>query len=1049
MTAADLACPACGTVLSANAKFCHECGSPLAARTGAAEYKQVTVLFADVVRSMDIAAAVGAERLREIMTALVQRASTVVRRYGGTVDKFTGDGIMAIFGAPVSLEDHAVRACAAALDIQEEARQLAVEVESKDALALQLRIGLNSGEVIAGEIGSGAMGYTAVGVHVGMAQRMESAAPPGGVMLSASTARLVENIAVLADPELVTIKGAADPVSARRLVALAPARERIGPHVSTLVGREWELAALTAMLNRSTRGHGCVAGLVGPPGIGKSRIIAETTSVAESQGVQVFWTYCESHTSEVAFHAVTRLLRAVLGTADLDDATARAKVRSQLPDADSVDLALLDDLLGIRDPATDLADIAPDARRRRLTALMNTAALTRSTPRVYVIEDAHWIDQASEAMLADFLAVVPRTRSLVLITYRPEYTGELTRIPGAQVIALAPLDDSQTAALIEQLLGADASVAALAEQIADRAAGNPFFAEQIIRDLADRSVISGAPGAYVCMDPDADVHVPASLQAAIAARIDRLDATAKRTLNAAAVIGSFDAELLTAVDTDPNLETLVRAELVDQVKFSPRAEYAFRHPLIRSVAYESQLKSDRVELHRRLAAAIEQTDENAALIAEHLEAAGDLHDAFDWHMRAGTWLRAYRDIGSAWTSWRRAREVADRLPADDPDRTAMRIAPRARLCATAWRAGGVADAGFDELRAMAVAADDKVSLAIGMAGQIQALTGNERFHEASQLAAELERLLESIGNPTLTVALMWTALNPNFKVGKATECVRVAQRVIDLADGDVHMGDLIIETPLIWALMTQAVARACLGQPSWKRQIEQSAAICREAQPGGRAVFDLLLYTFGTLHGLLRPEIPMVQDTADTLKRAEQRGDDFALTAARLLRGLILAQSEGPQRSDGFHLLAMAREAMAEKRFLISELPVIDLEIAKDKSRIGDHDGAIKILRAVVDHQITTGELIYRGAAVAALVEILLQCGTEADVQEAQSAIERLAAVPVEPGFVLYDVALLRLRALLAKARGDETSYRDFVDRYRAMATSLGFEGHIAMAEAM
>jgi adenylate cyclase len=177
-------------------------------------------------------------------------------------------------------------------------------------------------------------------------------------------------------------------------------------------------------------------------------------------------------------------------------------------------------------------------------------------------------------------------------------------------------------------------------------------------------------------------------------------------------------------------------------------------------------------------------------------------------------LRAYRDIGAAWTSWQRARQVADRLQVDDPDRTAMRIAPRARLCATAWRAGGsIADTGFDELRNMATAADDKVSLAIGMAGRIQALNGHERHREASQLSSELDPLLESIGDPTLTVALLWTALNPKFSVGGVTECLRLAQRVINLADGDFHMGDLIIETPLVWALMTRATAQACLGQP--------------------------------------------------------------------------------------------------------------------------------------------------------------------------------------------------------------------------------------------
>src|ERR1700759_5224870 len=188
MTTATVVCGACGTELPPNSKFCNECGAAAAIATTPAEYKQVTVLFADVVHSMDIAAAVGPERLREIMADLADRCATVVQRYCGTVDKFTGDGIMAVFGAPVALEDHAFRACLAALGVQEEARRFAVDVQGRDGVGLQLRVGLNSGEVIAGEIGSGAGGYTAVGEQVGRAQLMESVAPPGGVMLSASTA---------------------------------------------------------------------------------------------------------------------------------------------------------------------------------------------------------------------------------------------------------------------------------------------------------------------------------------------------------------------------------------------------------------------------------------------------------------------------------------------------------------------------------------------------------------------------------------------------------------------------------------------------------------------------------------------------------------------------------------------------------------------------------------------------------------------------------------------------------------------------------------------
>src|ERR1700739_2013810 len=243
MTAAALVCGSCGTELGAKAKFCSQCGAPITTATEHAEYKQVTVLFADVVHSMDIALAVGAERLREIMADLADRCAAVVQRYGGTVDKFTGDGIMAVFGAPVALEDHAIRACLAASGVQEEAKRLAVDVGERDGVDLQLRVGLNSGQVIAGEIGSGPFGYTAVGEQVGMAQRMESVAPPGGVMLTASTARLVEGAATLGDPELVQIKGADAPVPAHRLLGMAE-RPAVGRAESNLVGRRWEMSAV-------------------------------------------------------------------------------------------------------------------------------------------------------------------------------------------------------------------------------------------------------------------------------------------------------------------------------------------------------------------------------------------------------------------------------------------------------------------------------------------------------------------------------------------------------------------------------------------------------------------------------------------------------------------------------------------------------------------------------------------------------------------------------------------------------------------------------------
>ena len=299
--------------------------------------------------------------------------------------------------------------------------------------------------------------------------------------------------------------------------------------------------------------------------------------------------------------------------------------------------------------------------------------------------------------------------------------------------------------------------------------------------------------------------------------------------------------MLSSLGIDPVLDELVKAELIDQVRFTPQAEYAFRQPLIRTVAYESQLKSDRAELHRRLATAIEADDpgsveENAALIAEHLEAAGDLRAAFGWHMRAGTWS-TNRDIAAARVSWQRARQVADRLPADDPDRMSMRIAPRTLLCGTAWRVGGsIADTGFDELRELCTAAGDQVSLAIGMAGLVMAHMFHNQRRESSRLATELARLLESIGDPTLTVALLCAAIIAKHETGEMAEVLRLAQRVIDLADGDPAKGNLLIGSPLAVALALRGAARMYLGIPGWRDDFDQSIAMARTFDPTTRVV---------------------------------------------------------------------------------------------------------------------------------------------------------------------------------------------------------------------
>ena len=309
---AVLACRVCGTEPLENARFCHGCGAPVAEPAASAEYKQVTVLFADVVGSMNIATAVGAERLHEIMAELVEHSAAVVKRYGGTLDKFTGDGIMAVFGAPNALEDHAFRACLAALGVQQDVKRLAVDVQERDGVDLQLRVGLNSGQVIAGEIGSGPFAYTAVGEQVGIAQRMESVAPPGGVMLSESTARLVQDSAVLSDPQFVHVKGARDRVPARLLLGVRR-RTAIERRQSTFVGRTSEIATLAGHLERAISGEGQVVMVVGSPGIGKSRIASQMATLARDRGADVISAECQSHAMDVPLGVAARLLRETFG----------------------------------------------------------------------------------------------------------------------------------------------------------------------------------------------------------------------------------------------------------------------------------------------------------------------------------------------------------------------------------------------------------------------------------------------------------------------------------------------------------------------------------------------------------------------------------------------------------------------------------------------------------------------------------------------------------------------------------------------------------------
>jgi hypothetical protein len=653
------------------------------------------------------------------------------------------------------------------------------------------------------------------------------------------------------------------------------------------------------------------------------------------------------------------------------------------------------------------------------------------------------------------VAVVPQTHSLALITYRPEYHGALQHVAGAQTIALAPLSDAETATLVAELLGSDPSVGEIGAVIAGRAAGNPYFAEEITRELAERGVLVGQRGSYVCGTDLGEVRVPATLQATIAARIDRLEPKAKHTLATAAVVGlRFSADLLAGLGIDPCVEELIGAELIDQVRFTPRAEYAFRHPLIRRVGYESQLKSDRAALHRRLAAAIEArepqaADQNAALIAQHLEAAGDLYAAYGWQMRAATWA-SNRDIGAARLSWERAVKIADALPAEDPNRAAMRIAPRTMLCGTAWRVHErVAGARFDELQELCAAAGDKASLAIAMAGLVMDHAYQARIPEASQLASEAWALAESIGDPALTVGLSTAAIYAKGESAEYPEMLRWSQRAIDLADGDPTTGSFIFGCPLALAFASRAVARYCLGRPGWRDDQRHGLAMARSADPAAYPAVVTHVYCSGIPAGVLRADDSAMGEIEDAVQHAERSGDDLALALARTTLGVALVHRHtAAERDRGQQLLAGVSEVFSRKGHTLGDLPIVEVYLARERARHGDRDGAIPLMRAAADHLLREGLLLGWGVpATGVLVETLLDRGAEGDVAEAEAAIDRLAAA--HRGSAMREIWLLRLRALLARAHGDAAAYADFRDRYRDMAKSLEFDGHIAEAEAM
>lgn len=1037
-------CGSCGNDLRAQARFCDICGSPVAPRA-VAEHKQVTVLFADVVGSMSLAATLDSERLQQVMHELFNRAGAVVQRYQGTVDKFTGDGLMALFGAPLALEDHALRACIAALEIQSVAQELAAELRRCDGVALRLRIGLNSGDVVVGQIGSGPGRYTAVGHPVGMAQRMEAAAPPDGVLCSLSTAHLVDDCARLSPVRQVAVKGSDTPVPARQLLAVE-SRTVLGRNEGLMLGRDTELSRLSALFDSR---HGCLVGIVGAPGLGKSRLIGEFGAMAAREGADVVVARCEAHTSTVAFRALSRLLRAMFAVGGLDDDDARAVTATACrPLAlSSAESQILFDAMGIAAPDAPALEVSINGRRRRLVEVMARALRARPARAVIVLEDVHWIDEPSDEVLADFAAAVGLTTSMFVTTYRPEFRGALHR-RSAHRIALQPLADSTALELVRQVLGDDPSLAGLSQRLAHAAAGYPYFIEEIVRDLVGRDVLSGSRGSYRLAGELDQISVPATVQAVLAARIDRLPAEAKAILNAAAVVGTrFDVATLRALRPDMDssqLAELVAAELIDQTEFVPRQRYCFHHPLVRAVAYDSQLTATRTQAHLRLAAAIEaqdaaDPDENAALIATHLEAAGEYAAAHHWHMRAAAWLRP-RDLLAARAEWQSAQRIADRLDRDGGDTIAMRITPRTMLMSTLLYTGddAEADGQYLEFRDMSMASGDLTSFALGTAGRIWSLIiHHTQVPAAAALASEVEDIVDDIRSDIPVMSIVLNALAfARFSNCEIDAALRNLDALLALSDG----APAVERAP---ARALRGVIEVLRGDSAhgW-RNLCAGVDQARDAHPVSYAMilhFSEMIVALG----MCRAD-EMYDDVCEALKRAESFGDLAAITVAQWTCGSVLLRMRDALHPRGIRLLEQARASMRKHRMFGFGLAPIDADLAVDAARRGRYDDAIEALRRSYTVHMGSGSRVYAVCAGEALTEALLARGYVDDIAEAHRLVDHWHGC--RPDIPALDLWWLKSRALLAKADGERSAHVQLARAYLGLCEQLDARGRLPQA---
>jgi class 3 adenylate cyclase/tetratricopeptide (TPR) repeat protein len=1096
-------CPSCGATNPLAQEFCGECGASLMAesrklraegQTGSSptsnnpttsnlppraytpkhladkilqsksalegERKQVTVLFADVKGSMELAEQLDPEEWSQIMGRFFQILADGVERFEGFVDKFTGDGIMALFGAPIAHEDHAQRACWAALHLREEIRRFTQGLRRERGLDVAARIGINSGEVVVGKIGDDLrMDYTAQGHAVGLAQRMEGLAEVGKIYLTAATAQRVEGFFALEDLGAFNVKGVAAPVRAYALEGLGRLRTRFDRSrargLSGFVGRDGEMRVLGSALARAERGEGQVIAVVAPAGTGKSRLCFELVELCRAKGLTVIEAQAVAHGRSLPLRPLLEMFRQRFGITERDsDRAAREKIAGALLLLDPSFAEMLPevfDFLGVPDPARPAPRIDPEAAQRRMLGHLRRIVHADSRDRTVVtlIEDLHWLDGASDRFVAELVEIAPATCTLVLLNFRPEYTAAWRSSAAVQQIILQPLGPEAVREMLAGMIGNDATVRGLPESIHARTGGNPFFTEEIVQALIEDGSLAGTPGAYRLTRALDKVPLPETVQSVLAARIDRLVPRDKRVLQTAAVVGrEFEHRLLVAVcdvagaELDEALAALRRAEFLFETALYPEVEYAFKHPLTHEVAYQSQLGERRAAVHRAVAQAMEtrhaeKLDEHAAEIAWHREGAGERAAAARWHGRAAGWIEQ-RDVPEAMRHWRAAYDLLPELPEDRAEAQQLVQICHRFLFFGGWSLGQTEDESrvlFERgLRVAEHHGDVGAQVRLHFAYANARLTRGH-FREFLALSQDNARRADESGDEALR-ALTWLDL-------AAAEAF-----VGNLDDGDRALSEFFRGTPgrgevesvsfqlgaahAFRGMVLQLRGRMEDAAPHFARARELTVSADPMAQVMGA---DLLL-GFGEARGELPGAFELA---ARAMKVAEEFGAPNLRAGARST--LARAHALRGEWQEAARLFEEYIALVNERRTYLEMEGRAMASLAHAYVELGEPARAKETAERALILVREQGSKIYELHNVVALARAEVALGHDAAVDP---VLARAEALITAMGAFAFRPHLAEIRAEQARRRGDHAGWRAQLTDAHRLFTETGATGHAA-----